>query len=182
LDIRTKHIIAQDRLVVAEQRILDAERRKSATNLQLLAFEQKQLEKRLALIYKNFNSTPSQRPLQMRGRSTSEVIFRNMRRTSSWTDPLPMLRPKLSVSFHDSKPNLLSLPTTNDYQRRFSAFSDGDTPFFTSDMSSGEEGEYSKSSPKITHSRKMSTRRKTLPKLGKQTKPLLPIVAIIPPD
>ncbi len=176
MDIRTKHTIAQDRLVVAEQRILDAERRKSASNIQLLAFEQKQVEKRLALLHQNFNSMDFNRPLKMRGRSTSEVIFRNMHRTRSWASP------KLSVSLHNSKQNLLSLPKIDDNERRFSAFSDGDTPFFTSDMSSGEEGEYRKLSPKIIKSKRIITKRRTLPQIVKQTKPLLPTVAIIPPE
>jgi len=181
LDIRTKHTIAQDRHIVAEQRILDAERRKSATNIQLIAFEQKQLEKKLASIYKNFNSSITDRPLKMRNRSTSEVIFRNIRRTSSWTETLPINRPKLSLSLHDNKQNFLSLPKIDDIQRRLSTYSDDDTSenrVFNSDMESGEETENSKSIP----SKGITRKKKIIPKIAdKRTKPLLPIVAIIPP-
>ena len=48
MDTRTKHTVAQDRLIVAEKRTLDLERRKSSSHLQLLAFEQKQAEKKLS--------------------------------------------------------------------------------------------------------------------------------------
>jgi hypothetical protein len=191
LDTRTKHTIAQDRLVVAEQRILDAERRKSATNLQLLAFEQKQLEKRLSTIYNYSNSAFANRPLKMRGRSTSEVIFRNIRRSSSWNEALPIIRSKLSISLHDSNQNLLSLPKIDDSNRRLSTFSDGDVSdntFLSSDIESGEERENEikkipKSISKTTNSKKITTKKKILPKIiSKQSKSLPPTVAIIPPD
>ncbi|CAF2381272.1 unnamed protein product [Rotaria sp. Silwood2] len=191
LDTRTKHTIAQDRHVVAEQRLLDAERRKSASNIQLLAFEQKRLEKKLVSINSNLNSTFTNRPLKMRGRSTSEVIFRNMHRTGSWTGVLAMRHSKLSLSLNNSNQNLLSLPKMDDFERRSSTYSDGATTentFSTSDMESGEEAENdirkkSKSNRKTTNSRKIAVKKKTLPKLVvKQNRPLLPIVAVIPPD
>ncbi|CAF0760937.1 unnamed protein product [Rotaria sp. Silwood1] len=191
LDTRTKHTIAQDRHVVAEQRLLDAERRKSANNLQLLAFEQKRLEKKLVSLNNNLNSTFTNRPFKMRGRSTSEVIFRNMHRTGSWTETLATRHSKLSVSLSNSNQNLLPLPKMDDFERRSSTYSDGATTentFSTSDMESGEEGDNeirkkSKSYHKTTNPRRIAVKRKTLPKLVvKQNKPLLPIVAVIPPD
>ncbi len=185
MDIRTKRTIAQDRLIVAEQRILDAERRKSAANIQLLAFEQKQLEKKLVSLYNNLNSTITDRPLKMRNRSTSEVIFRNIRRTSSWTETLPIHRPKLSLSLHDNKKNFLSLPKIDDIQRRLSTSSDDDTPenpSFNIDTDSGEERENSKSNLKIIPSHGITIKKKTISKIAdKRTKQLLPIVAVIPP-
>ncbi|CAF0721652.1 unnamed protein product [Rotaria sordida] len=190
LDTRTKHTIAQDRHVVAEQRLLDAERRKSVNTLQLLTFEQKRLEKRLASLSGNLNSALTNQPLVMRGRSTSEVIFRDMRRTSSWTGTLPMRHLKLSVSLNNSNQNLLTLPRMDAFERRSSSYSDGATTentFSTSDMESGEEGDNelrkkSKTNRKTTNSRRIAA-RKTLPKLVvKQNKQLLPIVAVIPPE
>jgi hypothetical protein len=187
LDIRTKHTIAQDRLIVAEQRILDAERRKSASNIQLLAFEQKQLEKKLVSLYKNFNSTNIDRPLTTRGRSTSEIIFRNRRRTSSWTETSPIHRSQLSVSLHNSNQNLLSLPKIDDIQRRFSLYSDDDTlenPFFHVDMGSGgEEEENSKYNFKIIPPKRITIKKKIIPKVSNQHNKLLPpIVTIISPE
>ena len=186
MDTRTKHTIAQDRLIVAEQRILDAERRKSTSNIQLLAFEQRQLEKRLTTIYSKLNATEINRPLKMRGRSTSEIIFRNMRRTSSWTDTYSIHRSKLSLSLHTSNQNLLSLPKIDDMHRRFSAYSDGDTsdnPFFHLDSESGDEGEYSQSILKQSSPKKTTMRRKTNSKVWNSAlKPLPPIVAVIPPE
>jgi hypothetical protein len=182
LDIRTKHTIAQDRFVVAEQRILDAERRKSATNIQLLTFEQKKLEKKLAKLYSNFNSTVTNRPLKIRGRSTSEIIFRNIRRSSSWTETLPINRPKLAFTFHDSNQNLLSLPKIADIERRFSAFSEGDIPENPFNIDSEEE-EKSKSNLQIPSPKKLPIKKKKTTIVGnKQTQPLLPIVAVIPPE
>jgi len=186
LDIRTKHTIAQDRLIVAEHRILDAERRKSASNIQLLAFEQKQLEKKLVSLYKNFNSTNIDRPLTTRGRSTSEIILRNRRRTSSWTEISPIHRSQLSVSLHNSNQNLLSLPKIDDIQRRFSLYSDDDTsenPFFHVDMESGEEEENSKYNFKIIPPKRITIKKKIIPKVIDQHNKLLPpIVTIISPE
>jgi hypothetical protein len=184
LDIRTKHTIAQDRFIVAEQRILNAEKRKSTSNIQLLEFEQKQLEKKLVSLYSTLNSTVTNRPLKMRGRSTSEVIFRNMRRTSSWTETLPIHRPKLSLSLHNSNQNLLSLPKIDDIHRRFSTDSDtSENPFFNIDTESGEEGENSKSNPKVIPLKKTTIKAKSIRKnVDKRRKPLLPIVAVIPPE
>ncbi|CAF3070804.1 unnamed protein product [Rotaria socialis] len=191
LDTRTKHTIAQDRLVVAEQRLIDAERRKSTTSIQLLAFEQKRLEKRLESLCSNLDSNFTSRPLKMRGRSTSEVIFRNIRRTSSLAGSLAIHNPKLSVSLYSSNQNLLALPKLDDIERRSSTYSDGDTTentFSTSDMDSGEEVEHkvrkkTKTNRKITYSRRIVTKKKTLPKLVfNQNKLSLPIVAVIPPE
>lgn len=122
----------------------------------------------------------------MRGRSTSEVIFRNIRRTSSWTETLPIYNSKLSVSLHDNNQNLLSLPKIDDIHRRLSTYSDSDTsenPSFTNDIESGDEIEKPKSYPKIPSPRKALIRTKTIAKLGsKQKKSLPPIVSVIPPD
>jgi hypothetical protein len=154
----------------------------------LIAFEQKQLEKRLASIYSKLDTSIINRPLKMRGRSTSEVIFRNVRRTSSWTETLPIHHSKLSISLNNSNQNLLSLPKIEDIeQRRFSAYSDGDVPenpFFNLDTSSGEEGENSRSNPKLNLPKKTTIKKKLMsPKFSNQkTKPLPPIVAVIPPD
>ncbi|CAF5144221.1 unnamed protein product, partial [Rotaria sp. Silwood1] len=164
---------------------------KSANNLQLLAFEQKRLEKKLVSLNNNLNSTFTNRPFKMRGRSTSEVIFRNMHQTGSWTETLATRHSQLSVSLSNSNQNLLPLPKMDDFERRSSTYSDGATTentFSTSDMESGEEGDNeirkkSKSYHKTTNPRRIAVKRKTLPKLVvKQNKPLLPIVAVIPPD
>jgi hypothetical protein len=111
LNTRTKHTIAKDRLVVAEQRILDAERRKSATNLQLLAYEQKQLEKKLSSLHNLDHS------IQRRNRSTSGT---NLHRSSSWNDTLDLNH----SSSYNSNQNLLSLPNNDGSQRLSSAYSD----------------------------------------------------------
>lgn len=127
----------------------------------------------------------------MRGRSTSEVIFGNIRRSSSLTGALSIHNPKLSVSLYGSNQNLLALPKLDDIERRSSIFSDGDATeksFSTSDMESGEDtdneiGKKSKSNRRTIYSKKIATKRKTLPKLVvNQKKPLLPIVAVIPPE
>jgi hypothetical protein len=89
---------------------------------------------------------------------------------------------------NNSNQNLLSIPKIEDIQqRRFSAYSDGDVTenhFFNLDTSSGEEGEISKSNPQLPSIRKTTSKKKVFhPKVSKQqTKPLPPIVAIIPPD
>lgn len=192
MDTRTKHTIAQDRFIVAEQRLINAERRKSVNTIQLLALEQKRLEKRLVSLQNNLTSTESGRPLKLRGRSSSEVIFRNVHRTGSWSGALPIHLSKLSVSLNNSNQNLLTLPKMDNFERRFSASSDGaasDYTFSTSDMESGEEFDHEKriksksSRKKTTNSRRTTSRKRTLPKLITQpTKPVLPIVAVIPPD
>lgn len=115
----------------------------------------------------------------MRGRSTSEVIFRNMRRTSSWTDTLPIYHKKLSVSLNNSNQNLLSLPKIDDIHRRLSNYSDSDT----NDIESSDETEKSKSTPKLHLPRKTLNKSKINSKIGqKKPPPLPPIVAVIPPD
>ena len=118
----------------------------------------------------------------MRDRSTSEVIFRNIRRSQSWTDTLPMHRQKFSVSLQNSDQNLLSLPKMDDIQRRFSNYSDGDVPenpFFNLDTESSEENEVSK----LTSLKKLPIKKQIIGKTSeKQTKPLPPIVAVIPPE
>jgi hypothetical protein len=126
----------------------------------------------------------------MRGRSTSEVILRNTRRTSTWTETFPIRHSKFSISLNNSNQNLLSLPKIEDIERRrFSAYSDGDVsenPFFNLDTSSGDEGgENSKSNPQPHFPKKKTTIKKKIftPKISKQqTKSLPPIVAVIPPD
>lgn len=186
MDTRTKHTVAQDRLIVAEQRIVEAERRKSVCNLQQLAFEQKQFEKRMTSFFNSWNSTLSDRPAKMRGRSTSEVSFRNIPRSNSLSETLPIHLSKFSVSLHESKQNVLFLPKIDDSERRFSLYSDGDTSenhLSTSDMESSEEGEYPKSKSQIINPKRITIKRKTLPKLvSKQNKSLPPILAVTPPE
>ena len=190
LDTRTKHTIAQDRLIVAEHRTLEAERRKSFNAIQLLSFEQKQLEKRLTTIYNKYQSTIMDRPLKIRGRSTSEIILRNRRRTSSWTDVFPMRHSKMSISLQDTKQNLLTLPKMNDENRRYSAYSDGDVTehvfFHLESESSGEDDDkekISRSNSKLHTVEKVSMMKKKSPQGGYgSTKALPPIVAVIPPD
>ncbi len=129
MDTRTKHTVAKDRLIVAEQRILDVERRKSASNLELLAFEQKQLEKRLLSLH-NFDQS-----LQIPRRSISEV---NVHQTTSWNQPLEMTHTNL----HHSNQNLLFLPKLENFQRTYSTHSDGNVsinPISNSDPESGDE-------------------------------------------
>jgi hypothetical protein len=100
LDTRTKHIVAQDRLVVAEKRTLDVERRKSASHLQLLAIEQKQAEKKLS----------SYRNLDKHHRSISEANLQHIHQLN-----------ELSQSKFNQ--TLLSLPKFDP----FSVYSDEDT-------------------------------------------------------
>jgi hypothetical protein len=195
LDIRTKHTIAQDRLIVAEQRLLEAERRKSANNLQLLAFEQKQVEKKLASLHTQLASSLLNRPLGMRSRSTSEVMLSQTRRSSSWNETLFRDHVKLSISLNNSNHHLLTLPKLGNDMRRLSTYSDGDIPdqnFFTSDLDSGED-DLEQSTPRSQRSSisfeaghlksTASTRRKTITKSNdKPRKPLPPLLAVIPPD
>ncbi|CAF1208149.1 unnamed protein product [Adineta steineri] len=189
LDIRTKHTKAQDRLVVAEQRLVDVERRKSSTHLQSLAYEQKRIEKKLALLHNNINSTYSDQPLKMRNRSSSEVILPKIRPSKSMNEPLSIHLSKLSMSLQDSKQNLLSLPKIIDPGRRLSAYSDGDvseSSFFTSDMDSGEDGETEDNKNLKSHLQTIASKRLSIKRdkllLRKPIKPLPPIVAIIPPE
>jgi hypothetical protein len=151
LDTRTKHTVAKDRLIVAEQRIIDIERRKSASNLQLLAFEQKQLEKRLSSLH-NLD-----RSLQMHRRSINEA---NVHQTISWNQTLETTH----INLHHSNQNLLSLPKFDNFQRTYTAYSDGDisiNPISNSDPESGDEDN------------SKSIKNKSI---------LPPIVAVIPPE
>ena len=186
MDIRTKHTVAQDRLIVAEHRLLEAERRKSVNNIQLLSFEQKQLEKRFSAIYSKFHTTITDRPFKMRGRSTSEVTLRNMRRTSSWADIFPIQHSKFSISLHNSKQNLLTLPKLGDTYRRYSTYSDGDVTenvLFQVRSDSFEDEENSRSNPKLNTLERLPMIKKRSPKVSNQpTKALPPIVAVIPPE
>ncbi|UJR35459.1 hypothetical protein I4U23_028215 [Adineta vaga] len=189
LDTRTKHTVAQDRLVVAEQRILDIERRKSASNLQTLIFEQKQFEKKLASFHYHVNSISIERPTKMRDRSSSEIGLPPIRPSSPLSGSLPNRLSKLSVSLNDSKQNLLVLPKCIDSRRRFSAYSDGDASensFFTTDMESAEEEEDTETERirSVTMNPKtLAIRRdKPLKLVKKPNKLLLPIVSIIPPE
>lgn len=123
------------------------------------------------------------RPLKMRGRSTSEIILRNSRRASSWTDVYPMRHSKLSVSLNDSKQNLLTLPKINDDHRRFSAYSDGDVSenvFFHLEDDDEEQQQQNSRSHGLD---KLPIIKKKSPQGGYQpTKALPPIVAVIPPE
>lgn len=198
MDTRTKHTIAQDRWIVAEQRLLEAERRKSLSNLQLLDFEQKQLEKKLATLQSQLGYSRIDRSLKKRGRSTSEVRSPRTRRSSSWTDTLLPQQKNLSVSLNNSHHHLLTLPKIDvGNKRRFSTYSDGDvseTGFFISDMDSGgEDGENEPTFSKqlnlppapstINFSQRWSVTEQHLSRLNDEHCKLLPpLVAIIPPD
>ncbi|CAF1379869.1 unnamed protein product [Adineta ricciae] len=184
LNTRTKHTVAQDRLVVAERRMLDVERRKSVSNLQTLAFEQKQFEKKRALLQKHhMNSTSFERPPTMRDRSSSDIAFPLIRPSSPLTGSLPNRLSKLSISLNDSKQNLLALPKITVSGRRFSAYSDGDVSensiFANDGDSGGEEEEHAESIARKT----LTINTEEPPRLLLQArKPLPPIVSIIPPE
>ncbi|CAF1109667.1 unnamed protein product [Adineta steineri] len=106
LDIRTKHIIAKDRLNVAEQRILDIEERKSASNIQLIALQQKRFKKKFS------SHHSSDQSLQKRKRSISDSRLADWHNTSDI---------KLPNSLNNSNSNL-SIPSRfYELQRRFSA-------------------------------------------------------------
>ena len=98
MDTRTKHIIAQDRVVIAEQRKLKSEQRKASSYVQLVKTEQRLLEKR-------FSS-------QLRSYSSTDL---NISRSNSWNE---------NLTLHS---NQLSLPQIDAFARRFSACSDGNT-------------------------------------------------------
>jgi len=146
--------VAKDRLTVAEQRILDIERQKSATNIQLLTAEQKRLEKKLS------SRLPSDGSLQRRQRSISDASDHRM---TIWPDTSKM---KSYESVHSQ--NLLLEPKSQDFERRFSSCSDGDiseNPVLTSETeSTGEEEQDDDLKP-------IEKRRIQVP-----------TVAIIPPD
>jgi len=116
-------MIAEDRFIVDQNRKVDRERRKSSTNLQSIAFEQKQLEKRLSSLH------------NLRHRSASEINLHQANESST-----------------NSNQNLLSLPKMNSFQRQFSAPSlDGDSTenvIFTHDFDSSED-DYPKSQKEI---------------------------------
>jgi len=113
LDTRTKHIVAKDRLIVAEQQIIDVERRKSASNLQLLAFEQKQLAKRLLSLHSVDQSS------KVRHRSISEANLHH-------NETLGITQSKFYASLSYNNQNLLSLPKVDDIPQRLSPSSDED--------------------------------------------------------
>ncbi|CAF1321085.1 unnamed protein product [Adineta ricciae] len=114
LDTRTKHIVARDRLAVAHQRAVESERRKSASNLQFLAFEQKQFEKKLSTRFGSDQFLPS------RHRSISDATDR---RRPSWH---AVSETKLSESLNACNVNVLATPKSVEYQTRFSLGSDDD--------------------------------------------------------
>ncbi len=146
--------MAKDRLTVAEQRILDIERRKSATNIQLLTSEQKRLEKKLS------SRLPSDESLQRRQRSISDA---SDHRTTIWPEKSKM---KSYESVHS--PNLLLQPKSDDFERRFSSCSDEDiseNPVLTSETESTGEEEQDDALKPIEKRRIQ-----------------VPTVAIIPPD
>ncbi|CAF0891807.1 unnamed protein product [Rotaria sp. Silwood1] len=160
LDSRTKRIIAQDRLIVAEQRILNVEKQKSASNLQLLAFEQKQVEKRLLSIQ---NSNQS---VQFRQRSISEGNLQNIHQTASWNDTFDMNKSKLHTTRNS---NVSFLPQTNNIPRSFSVHSDrvtSENQVSASDTESNEEEEEEESNSKLS-------KKETIQ---------LPVITIIPPE
>ena len=102
--------MAKDRLVVAEQRLVDAEQRKSTSLLQLLAFKRKQFEKRLGL------APSSDLPGRMPSRSISD----------SNLHPSHALHDLSDVSH--SNQNLVTFTKLDDDQQRSfdSSNSDGD--------------------------------------------------------
>ncbi len=108
MNTRTKHTVAQDRLIVAEQRFLDVERKKSSSHRQLITYEQKQLEKRLSSLH-NLDSS-----LQTRHRSISEANLHQINELSE------IAYSKLYSSLNHSNQNLLSLPEHENFQRNIS--------------------------------------------------------------
>ncbi|CAF0880844.1 unnamed protein product [Rotaria sordida] len=157
LDSRTKRIIAQDRLIIAEQRILNVERQKSTSNLQLLTYEQKQLEKKL-LSLQNSNQS-----IELRRRSISEG---NIHQTASRNDTSDINQSKL---YTNKNSNVLFLPKTNNIPASFSAYSDGlisENPVLTSDTENSEEEEEEERNSE----------------LRKQKPNQLPEITIIPPE
>ncbi len=104
MDTRTKHTIAQDRLVVAEQRALDVERRKSASHLQLLTFEQKQLEKKLTSLQNHEQS------LRKHHRSISETNLHHIHQLNE------ISQSKFHDNLYHNNQNLLSLTKIDHFQ------------------------------------------------------------------
>ena len=156
LDTRTKHIVAHDRWIVAEQRTLDVERQKSSSQLQLLAFEQKQVERKLSSL-----QNLEQSLLQQRHRSISEA---NLQNNHQLIESLDSSFSRLHASLSQSNQNLLPLPRVDGLQRSFSSVSDrgiAENLFSNSDLASSDED----------NSKPM--RRKPI---------LLPEVAVIPPE
>ncbi|CAF1004374.1 unnamed protein product [Rotaria magnacalcarata] len=138
LNTRTKRTIAKDRLVVAEQRALEIERQKSISNLQLLAFEQKQLEKRL-LSLQNLSHSP-----RVHKRSISEVNIHMMDRITSLNDALELNQSKSYTNLNNKNKNILFLPTINSLTRTVFTCCDGvlsANQVLTSDTESTEEEE-----------------------------------------
>ncbi|CAF0917959.1 unnamed protein product [Rotaria sordida] len=161
LDSRTKRIIAQDRLIIAEQRILNVERQKSTSNLQLLTYEQKQLEKKL-LSLQNSNQS-----IELRRRSISEG---NIHRTASRNDTSDIHQSKL---YTNKNSNVLFLPKTNNIPASFSAYSDGlisENPVLTSDTENSEEEEEEEEEEERNS------------EIRKQKPNQLPEITIIPPE
>ena len=193
MDTRTKHTIAQDRFTVIEKRTLDAERRKLNSNIQLITFEQKRVQKRFALLQRNFGSSFTDEPLKMRDYSMSEVALGSTStRTEDWNETLTTHHSILSKSLNNSSQNLLSLPKLSSFRGRSSSYWESNSTANTlsnSDVESGEEEEEenevrksAQSNPMSVNSRR-STTKKTLPKLTTKSNELpLPVVAIIPPE
>ena len=111
--------MAQDRWIVAENRTLDVERQKSASQLQLLAFEQKQMERKLSSL-QNLDQSAHKRH-----RSISEA---NLQTSHQLSESLDITFSKLHASLSHSNQNLLSPPRFDDLQRSFSSTSDRDIP------------------------------------------------------
>lgn len=127
MDTRTKHTVAQDRCIVAEQRTLDVERQKSASQLQLLAFEQKQMERKLSSL-QNLDQS-----MHHRHRSISEA---NLRTSHQLSESLDITFSRLHASLSHSNQNLLSLPRVDDLQRSSSSISDRSIVFSSEDETS----------------------------------------------
>lgn len=158
IDTRTKHTVAQDRWAVAEQRTLDVERQKSSSQLQLLAFEQKQAERKLSSL-----QNLEQSLVHQRYRSISEA---NLQNNHQLIESLDISFSKLHAFLSHSNQDLLPLPArVEGLQRSFSSASDRSVPenlFSNSNPASSDDDNNSK-----------SIRRQPIP---------LPQVAVIPPE
>ncbi|CAF3403002.1 unnamed protein product [Rotaria socialis] len=167
LNTRTKRTIAKDRLIVAEQRALEIERQKSVSNVQLLAFEQKQLEKRLLSLQ---NLSHSRR---VHRRSSSEVNLHIMDRIISLNDTLELNQSKSYTNLNNKNKNILFLPATNSLRRIVSTCSDGElsaNQVLKSDTESTEEDDEEQEDDE---GNSKSTSKKTIQP---------PVTAVISPD
>jgi hypothetical protein len=186
LNIRTKHTIAKDRLIIAKQRLLEAESRKSANNLQLLTFEQKQLEKKLALLRDPLHSTLiNERTSEARARSTSIVAYCDERRSISWNGRCASTDRRVSFVLNTNNQQRLTLPRIENIQRRrCSTYSDGDSSTLSGDvdddiddLKSNIKYKFERRSPQFLSEKNIFDNVN-----DKQRRLSPPLLAIIPPD